>query len=79
MLVLTRKRGESLMIGDGIEITVLGVEGDSIKLGIQAPLSVQIHRKEVYLAIRESNKEALQFKIEPGALKGLFPRQAEQE
>ncbi|MFC0272211.1 carbon storage regulator CsrA [Metabacillus herbersteinensis] len=58
MLVLTRKTNESIQIGDEIEITVLSVQGDQIKLGIKAPKNVEIHRKEVYLSIQESNNEA---------------------
>jgi carbon storage regulator len=60
MLVLTRKKGESIMIGDQIELVVLGTEGDAVKLGIKAPKQVEIYRKEVYEAIRESNRQAVQ-------------------
>lgn len=58
MLVLTRKQNESIQIGDDIEIKILGVEGDQIKLGIEAPKSVDIYRKEIYLDIQEQNSEA---------------------
>ncbi|KKB41128.1 carbon storage regulator CsrA [Bacillus thermotolerans] len=58
MLVLTRKTGEAIQIGDDIEITVVSVKGDQIKLGINAPKHVDIHRKEVYLAIQEENEQA---------------------
>lgn len=58
MLVLSRKKGESVVIQDHIEITVLGVEGDIVRLGISAPKHIDIFRKEVYLSIRESNREA---------------------
>lgn len=58
MLVLSRKKGESIVISDDIEIIVLESEGDTVKLGIKAPKDVEIHRKEIYLAIQESNKEA---------------------
>ncbi|MEH7225054.1 carbon storage regulator CsrA [Bacillus sp. JJ1566] len=58
MLVLTRKVNEAIQIGDDIEITILSVQGDQIKLGINAPKHVDIHRKEVYLSIQESNNEA---------------------
>jgi carbon storage regulator len=58
MLVLTRKKGETIMIGDHIELTVVGVEGDTVKIGIRAPRNVEIHRQEVYLAIQQSNREA---------------------
>ncbi|UJL45341.1 carbon storage regulator CsrA [Virgibacillus sp. NKC19-16] len=58
MLVLTRKQNESIQVGDDIEIKILGVEGDQIKLGIEAPKSVDIYRKEIYLDIQEQNSEA---------------------
>ncbi|ASS94847.1 carbon storage regulator CsrA [Peribacillus simplex] len=58
MLVLTRKPNEAIMIGDDIEITILSVEGEQIKLGINAPKNVDIHRKEVYLSILQENSEA---------------------
>lgn len=58
MLVLTRKQDEAIQIGDDIEITVLAIEGDQIKLGIDAPKSIDIHRKEVYLDIQQQNSEA---------------------
>lgn len=60
MLVLTRKTGESIQIGDNIEITVVSVQGDQIKLGISAPKHIDIHRKEVYLSIQNENTEASQ-------------------
>lgn len=58
MLVLTRKTNESLVIGGNIEVIVLGVEGDHVKLGIRAPKEIDIHRKEIYLAIQEENRAA---------------------
>ncbi|ASN04729.1 carbon storage regulator CsrA [Virgibacillus necropolis] len=58
MLVLTRKLNESIQVGDDIEIKVLGIEGDQIKLGIAAPKSVEIYRKEIYIEIQEQNNEA---------------------
>lgn len=59
MLVLSRKKNESIMIGDHIEVKVLSVEGDQVKLGIVAPTSVKVHRSEVFQAIQDQNKEAL--------------------
>lgn len=59
MLVLTRRKGEAIQIGDNIEVTVIAIEGDQIKLGIDAPQSVDIHRQEVYLAIQQQNSEAV--------------------
>lgn len=58
MLVLSRKKGESIMIGDQIELVILQTEGDSVRVGIIAPRNVQIHRKEVYLSIQQENREA---------------------
>lgn len=59
MLVLSRKKNESIMIGDHIEVKILSVDGDQIKLGIVAPRNVKVHRSEVFQAIQEQNKEAL--------------------
>jgi carbon storage regulator len=58
LLVLTRKVNESIQIGEDIEITILAVSGDQIKLGINAPKQIEIHRKEVYLSIQEENNQA---------------------
>lgn len=58
MLVLSRKRDESIIIGDEIEITVVDIRGEQIKIGVTAPKNVSIHRKEVYDAIQEENKAA---------------------
>jgi len=71
MLALTRKKGESLVINNNIEITILEIRGEQIKIGITAPKDVSIYRKEVYLQIQEENKAALsQDSLE--ALKNLF-------
>ena len=59
MLALTRKKGESLMINNNIEISVLEIRGDQIKIGISAPKDVPIYRKEVYLQIQEETKESM--------------------
>lgn len=59
MLALTRKKGEALVINNNIEITVLDIRGDQIKIGIQAPKDVPVYRKEVYLQIQKENEEAL--------------------
>lgn len=58
MLVLTRKINEAIQIGDDIEITIVEIKGEQIKLGINAPKHVEIHRKEVYLSIQNENNEA---------------------
>jgi len=60
MLVLTRKPDEKIMIGDDIEIVVVAVEGDRVRLGIKAPKGVSIYRGEVYEAIQQENREASQ-------------------
>ena len=58
MLVLTRKRDESIMIGDDIKIIVVDVRGDQVKLGIEAPRHIPVHREEVYKEIQEENRRA---------------------
>ena len=58
MLILTRKTGESIMIGDTIEIQVVELKGDQVKIGINAPRNVKLYRKEVYEAIHEENAAA---------------------
>ena len=58
MLVLTRKIGEAISIGDDIKIIVMQVKGKQVRLGIQAPKETKIHREEVYAAIQDQNKEA---------------------
>ena len=71
MLALTRKKGESLVINNNIEVTILEIRGVQIKLGISAPRDVSIYRKEVYLQIQEENKAALETN-NAEALKNLF-------
>ena len=73
MLALARKVNESIMIGNDIEITVLEVKGDQIKLGVKAPKSVPIYRKELYVQIQEENKQAGSA-VDVEALKGLFQK-----
>lgn len=58
MLILTRKTGESIQIGDGIEIKIVSVKGDQVKIGIEAPKNLEIYRKEIYEKIQEENKKA---------------------
>ena len=70
MLALTRKKGESIIIGDDVEVVVLSIQGEQIKLGIVAPKSVSVHRKEIYEQIQSENKEASS-NINVDALKGL--------
>lgn len=59
MLALTRKKGEALVINNNIEVTVLEIRGDQIKIGISAPKDVPIYRKEVYLQIQQENEAAI--------------------
>ncbi|MEJ5913311.1 carbon storage regulator CsrA [Pseudokineococcus sp. 1T1Z-3] len=58
MLVLTRRAGESIVIGDDVVVTVVEVRGEVVRLGIAAPRSVQVHREEVYRAVVEANRTA---------------------
>lgn len=74
MLVLTRKLEESIVLGSSVEIKVLGIEDGKVKLGIQAPKNVEIHRKEIYLEIQKENKEAAGFSIDAGALKKVMEK-----
>lgn len=60
MLVLSRQRNESIMIGDNIIITVVDIRGDKVRLGIEAPSEIPVHRKEVYEAIKRENLRAAQ-------------------
>lgn len=59
MLALSRKKNEAIVVNNNIEITVLEIKGDQVKLGISAPKEVPVYRKEVYLQIQEANKEAV--------------------
>ncbi|MBM4103235.1 MAG: carbon storage regulator CsrA [Planctomycetes bacterium] len=58
MLVLSRQKDESIMIGDDVEIIVVDVRGDKVRLGINAPREISVHRKEIYLAIQKEKLEA---------------------
>jgi carbon storage regulator len=69
MLVLSRQRDETIMIGDDIEVTVVDIRGDKVRLGINAPKEISVHRKEVYDAIRRENRAAAQ--VKPEDLSGL--------
>ena len=64
MLILTRKLGESITIGDDIKITILGVRGRQVRLGIIAPQKVTIHREEIYFKIQTENKRAVENTVE---------------
>jgi carbon storage regulator len=73
MLVLTRKAGQSIMIGEDVEITLLEIDGSKVRLGIKAPQSVPVHRMEIYLAIHENGRQA---GTEPRAEYHALKRQA---
>jgi carbon storage regulator len=62
MLVLSRQRDETIMIGDDVEITIVDIRGDKVRLGISAPPHVAVHRKEVYESIRREKEAAGQIK-----------------
>ena len=58
MLILTRRAGETLMVGDEITVTVLGVKGNQVRIGINAPRDVAVHREEIYEKIRQEQARA---------------------
>ena len=64
MLVLSRQRDETIVIGDEVEITIVDVRGDKVRLGITAPRAVQVHRKEVYEAIKREMAEASRVQVD---------------
>ena len=64
MLVLSRQRDETIMIGDEVEVTVVDIRGDKVRLGITAPKEITVHRKEVYEAIKRENRAAAQVRPE---------------
>ena len=75
MLVLTRQRDDSIMIGDEIEVKVVDIRGDKVRLGITAPRSISVHRREIYEQIRDENKAAAQ--IRPEDLTNMPPKPEE--
>jgi carbon storage regulator len=72
MLVLSRKKGESIMIGDNIELVVVEIKGDQVRLGVKAPKDVAVNRHEVFLAISEANQEASQVTVKPDEVSKMF-------
>lgn len=68
MLVLTRKTGQKLLIGNDIEVKVLETHGDSVKIGITAPRNVSIYREELYLEIKKANQEQAALQTDTSAL-----------
>ncbi|RME39870.1 MAG: carbon storage regulator [Planctomycetota bacterium] len=77
MLVLSRQRDETIIIGDDVEITVVDIRGDKVRLGITAPRHIQVHRKEVYEAIKRENQQAA--KISPRDVPPLAEQDADKE
>ena len=76
MLVLSRQRDESIMIGDNIVVTIVDIRGDKVRIGINAPTEIPVHRQEVYEAIQRENLKAAG--LQPKEAKGLFrPRRNE--
>ncbi|MCY3012111.1 MAG: carbon storage regulator CsrA [Planctomycetota bacterium] len=69
MLVLSRHRDESIMIGDDVVITIVDIRGDKVRLGIEAPNDIPVHRQEVYEAIKRENRKASH--IQPAEIRGL--------
>ena len=76
MLALARKKTQSIMIGSDIEITLLEIKGDQVKIGINAPKSVPIYRKEIYMQIQDENKKASEGEIDVEVLNKLFSGKA---
>ena len=77
MLVLARRLNESIMIGDDIEVVVIDIKGDQVKLGIKAPKRITVHRKEIYDEIKGQNIEAVKSDFDPDKLRDLsdlFPK-----
>lgn len=79
MLVLSRKKGQSIMIGHDIEISVIDVQGEQIRLGINAPRDVTIHRKEVFEEIIQENKQAASTTIGPEVIRTIKIEKKESE
>jgi carbon storage regulator len=73
MLVLSRQRDESIIIGDNIVVTIVDVRGDKVRLGIDAPREVSVHRREVYEAIQRENQNAAQIRPEDARQIGKSP------
>lgn len=73
MLALARKVNQSIMIGNDIEVTILEIKGDQIKIGINAPKNIPIYRKEIYAQIQEENKSAVQ-EVDLVKIKDLFEK-----
>lgn len=79
MLVFTRRRGETIMIGDGIEVQVLRVGRDGVRLGVVAPAHIPVHRQEIYAQIREANRAAANPGANPAADLAALSRRLQQQ
>ena len=80
MLVLSRRKDETIMIGDNVEITIVDIKGDTVRLGIQAPRAISVHRKEIYEAIQAENiaaakQQAVPDKTAIGGLAQMLKKQ----
>ncbi len=75
MLVLSRQRDESIIIGDNIVVTIVDVRGDKVRLGIEAPREVSVHRREVYEAIQRENQQASQIRLDEARQIGRNPNE----
>ncbi len=73
MLVLSRQRDESIVIGDNVVVTIVDVRGDKVRLGIEAPREVSVHRREIYEAIQRENRQAAQIQPEEARRVGRGP------
>ena len=71
MLVLSRQRDESIMIGDNIVVTIVDIRGDKVRVGINAPTEIPVHRQEIYEAIQRENQRAA--RLEPKDLRSVNP------
>lgn len=75
MLVFTRRRNDAIVIGDGIEIRVLRIGRDGVRIGVVAPPQVPVHREEIYAQICEANRRAAAAPVDPSAIARLLPGQ----
>lgn len=78
MLILTRRVGETLMIGDEVSVTILGVKGNQVRIGIQAPKSVAVHREEIYKRILREREQGQERPV-PGPKQDTHPESPEGE